>query len=700
LFCRKQVDSNHYPMKYLRLFYYISTPLFILFWYLSVATVFAQAPKSSGGAADHFVEQLSDADHRMIDQYRKTAERHISLNDVNEATRYLNKIAYLYWEKGHGQDAIRYFTQSLKYTDAVKNQNGLALIYNNIGMIYADMQIYDKAIESFTHTLNLRKQSKQKVGVVSALLNIATMQGNLTHYTEAIKTLETAFPLAQELNDERLMANCYGALAQMHQKGGNAEKSIYFFRYYASFEQRLQDADLKKREAAAKEKIDLMAMHTQEMESEKLAKEKELRAKTDSLMRIDVALHTLEKKSAKEAKTHQLLIDNLNKEEKIKELRLKEQENQLKNEAYFRYLIYAILCIIALSAVFAYRSFKQKQRDNAKLAQKNAAIARQAEELAAQRDNIEMQKGQLLGAFEEITAVNSKITGSINYAKRIQTAMMPDDDDIHALFAESFILFKPRDIVSGDYYWFTEVKTEKTIQKPIENSAPERVTPRYDYDFYMPVKDTPAPKVVSETVITSKILITVADCTGHGVPGALLTMIGLNMLNDIVTVRHIIEPDQILNELHKSIRKALKQDETENRDGMDMVMCVVDKEAKTLAFAGAKNPLIYVQNNELQAVKGDMHPIGGLQKETERIFHKQIIDISQPTTVFLASDGYADQFGGGNDKKFTTKKFKDLLLQIYQDNPENQKQILDTTIENWKGKSKQLDDILVIGFKV
>jgi tetratricopeptide (TPR) repeat protein len=659
------------------------------------------SPKSSGGASDHLTEELSDNEKFTIEQYRKTAERFIGLGDANEATRYLNKIAYIYWEKGHTEDAILHFRQSLKQTEVTGNKNGLALLYNNIGMIYSDMQVYDKAIESFRHTFDIRKVMKQKIGMVSSLLNIATMQGNMQNYTDAIATLDQAFPLAKELNDERLMANCYGALAQMHQKGGNAEKSIYYFRYYASFEQRLQDAELHKREEAAKIKMDLMAIHTKEMEMEKTAKEQELKAKGDSLKKIDDALHSLETKAAKEAKTHQLLIDNLNKEEKIKELRLKEQENQLKNEAYFRYFILAISLMIAGFAIFAYKSFKQKQKDHAQLAEQNIAITRQSEELAAQRDNIEMQRGQLLSAFEQITHVNTKITGSINYAKRIQTAMLPDEEDIALLFPESFILFKPRDIVSGDYYWFTEIKTEKVVEKIIEAPTIAKPTVRHDYDFYMPTKQNTKPQVISEVVIATKTLITAADCTGHGVPGALLTMIALNMLNDIVTVRQIVEPDKILNELHKSIRKALKQDETENRDGMDMVMCVIDKEARTLEFAGAKNAVIYIQNNELISTKGDMHPIGGLQKETERIFQKQAIDISQETTIFISSDGYADQFGGGNDKKFTTKKFKELLLQIHQENPETQKELLDTTIENWKGKGgKQMDDILVIGFKV
>jgi serine phosphatase RsbU (regulator of sigma subunit) len=364
-----------------------------------------------------------------------------------------------------------------------------------------------------------------------------------------------------------------------------------------------------------------------------------------------------------------------------------------------------VLAMMVAFAVFFYRSYKQKQKDHAKLAEQNSAILRQSEELAAQRDNIEMQRGQLLGAFEEISHVNTKITGSINYAKRIQQAMLPAAEDFADSFPNSFILFKPRDIVSGDYYWFTEIKTEKIVEHtPIAQLATSANTGKEiqnDYDFYMPVvKASSAAPPRKEVIQVTKQLVTAADCTGHGVPGALLTMIALNMLNDIVTVRHITEADQILNELHKSIRKALKQDETENRDGMDMALCVIDQEANTMDFAGAKNPVIYIQNNELHYLKGDMHPIGGLQKETQRIFQKNTIDISQPTYVYIFSDGYADQFGGADDKKFTIKKFKDLLLNIHQKDKSTQKQTLDQTIEQWKGKQAQLDDILVMGFAV
>ena len=236
--------------------------------------------------------------------------------------------------------------------------------------------------------------------------------------------------------------------------------------------------------------------------------------------------------------------------------------------------------------------------------------------------------------------------------------MLPDENELQALIPESFILFTPRDIVSGDYYWFT--KTED-----------------------------------------GKIIFTAADCTGHGVPGALLTMIGFNLLNEIVQNRHITEPHLILKELHKGVRKALKQEETENRDGMDLALCTWNPKEKMLEYAGANNPIILIQNNELHYFKADKHAIGGMQKEQERLFTKHEFKIDTPTVLYAFSDGYPDQFGGKDGRKFTIKALKDLLLEIHQKPIMEQKIILDDTMRKWKGTSqKQIDDILMIGMKL
>jgi CheY-like chemotaxis protein len=255
-----------------------------------------------------------------------------------------------------------------------------------------------------------------------------------------------------------------------------------------------------------------------------------------------------------------------------------------------------------------------------------------------------------------IQAKNQSITESINYAKRIQQAALPRFHEIKGTFANSFVLYKPRDIVSGDFYWFAE-------------------------------KD-------------GKSVITAVDCTGHGVPGAFMSLIGNDLLHSIVEIQGVTSPDEILSLLHLGIQKALRQDESNNRDGMDLAICVVDIENKTMEFAGARNPLIYIKNGELTLLKGDRKTVGGLQKELTLEFTKKTISIEEPTMYYIFSDGYQDQFGGENRQKFMAKKFRNLLLDIHEKNLEEQQEILEKRLSDWMGDSRQIDDILVIGFKI
>jgi serine phosphatase RsbU (regulator of sigma subunit) len=204
--------------------------------------------------------------------------------------------------------------------------------------------------------------------------------------------------------------------------------------------------------------------------------------------------------------------------------------------------------------------------------------------------------------------------------------------------------------------------------------------------------------------INQKTILAVVDCTGHGVPGALMTMLGNETLNEIIIGQEITEPDQILNELHKRIRKTLKQAETQNRDGMDLSMIVWDKEAQTVSFAGAKNPLVYVLRNEVYTLKADSFGIGGEQLEEERVFAKQTIDMRDigEVTFYLFSDGYQDQFGGERNKKFGLKRMKQLFLDMHTWEMPQQCAHLAQHLTTWQeaGKEKQIDDVLVVGVKI
>jgi serine phosphatase RsbU (regulator of sigma subunit) len=246
-------------------------------------------------------------------------------------------------------------------------------------------------------------------------------------------------------------------------------------------------------------------------------------------------------------------------------------------------------------------------------------------------------------------------------------------------------MLKPRDVISGDFYWFSEV---------IDKNGDE------------------------------KYVIACSDCTGHGVPGAFMSMIGSDLLNETVHENNIIEPHFILNTLHDKIRKALKQRTTGNRDGMDISIVVIDKKNNTLKFAGANTPIVYIQNHELTLIKGDKEGIGGLENERDRDFTHHTITLRpklkaslptavashlspdsnqneeerySPTTFYIFSDGYQDQFGGEKGRKFMLRRMTDLFMQIYQKPMSEQHEIMERTLANWANGQRQIDDILVMG---
>jgi transcriptional regulator with GAF, ATPase, and Fis domain len=254
----------------------------------------------------------------------------------------------------------------------------------------------------------------------------------------------------------------------------------------------------------------------------------------------------------------------------------------------------------------------------------------------------------------EIEKTNQKITSSINYAQRIQQAILPEPKNFAALLPNSFVFFKPKDIVSGDFYWL-ESKNDK-------------------------------------------VFIAAVDCTGHGIPGAFMSLIGNEVLTEIVTMQDITSPDLILQTLHEKIRKSLRQAESENRDGMDLALCVLDQNNRRVEYAGAMNPLLYVRNNEIQMIKADKTSCGGIQREAERTFTKHIIEAEDtPTTFYIFSDGYQDQFGGG--RKYGLPRMKELFLRIYTIPITEQAMEVEQEYITWRGTENPIDDILVIGFR-
>jgi len=311
--------------------------------------------------------------------------------------------------------------------------------------------------------------------------------------------------------------------------------------------------------------------------------------------------------------------------------------------AYFIYFILAMLIVVVIVKIYTRRLELEKIR-------LEQIVKERTEEVVKQKDEIEKQR-------DEIADKNRSITDSIEYASRIQTAVLPSHEYAREILPEHFIFFRPRDIVSGDFYWMTQ-------------------------------KD-------------NLLVLIAADCTGHGVPGAFMSMLGVSFLNEIVNRHDITSANAILNQLRTDVKKTLGQEgkEGEAKDGMDLALCIVDLEKLKLQYAGAYNPFYLYRNNELIEIKADRMPIGIYINEKET-FSNHEIELQKGDVFYIFSDGFQDQFGGEDGSKFKTKNFKKLLLEIHQKPMEEQHKLLEETIDDWRGRWEQVDDIIVMGVRV
>ncbi len=277
-------------------------------------------------------------------------------------------------------------------------------------------------------------------------------------------------------------------------------------------------------------------------------------------------------------------------------------------------------------------------------------------QLKQSNDELEQQSYALQKAYNIIELKNKKITDSIEYAGKIQQAFLPSSNALQKAYPESFILYLPRDIVSGDYYWVHENE---------------------DY----------------------KIIIA-ADCTGHGVPGAFLSVLGITLLNDLVLAQKIVQPDILLNELRKQVKIALNQTsfETAQKDGMDISVAVIHIHTSKLMFSGAYNPLYIIRKNELIVLPATRQPVGIYRKEKD--FELQVINLQKADMVYIFSDGYVSQFGRERSEKYGYKRFKNMFIQIADYNAKEQKKYLVNELTQWQYEYEQVDDILVIGFRI
>jgi len=660
-------------------------------------------------------EEAAKYDFQILELLQKTSQ------DSSKIAVAYNNLGYDYKFLERYEDALRLFRAALltKKKIGQKDDEYVASLIN-LGVIYQNKQNYDQAIAHLREASLVLAQKGDSVRYASIIDLISVLYQNKKDFYNAYSYNEEALRIAEKYADKNLQMNVYLNAANIYQQLENFEKALEYTRKHLAIKNELlnQQEQQKKElleqqylvdkiekqwkiEASEKQRM-LAESKKNEILAQKNAQEVELLRQREKNRKSELDNIELEKSRTQQAlqlAQQQILADQREKSiailekhqaelekqkiEKDFELQAKKAETerkkrqiaqleqsqklqnaQLSEQETRRQALMGVVGLAFLIILLGIYSYLQQQKANKRLANQNQRIQSQKDEIETRGIELMMQTEEIQSQRDALKQTNAKLNkayddvrSSVQYAQRIQQAMLPTLPSIQAALPQSFVLFKPRDIVSGDFYWFGETR--------------------------------------------QKHIIAAVDCTGHGVPGAFMSLIGNDLLNEIVTVRQIDIADLILNELDKGVRKALKQDQNQGRDGMDLALCVIDKEENFLDFAGAKNPLIYIHNQEVITIRGSRMPIGGKQDDGEtRLFEMHHIDFEAQDTFYLCSDGYQDQFGGSQNRKFMSKNMKELFLKIHHEDMDFQKNTLDQTIEKWRGEEEQIDDILVIGFRV
>jgi serine phosphatase RsbU (regulator of sigma subunit) len=500
-------------------------------------------------------------------------------------------------------------------------------LYNSLGTIYYYQKDYSKSVKYYEESLELKIDKASNNEKAKSYYNIALIYEKMGKKQKAESNYEKSLDFAITANNIVIQAYCYRNLAFLNEIKGFYEKSSEYLKQYIIIK-------------------DLSFSESQDLLKSEIQLEKQLREEKETLVKVLVK-DTTEKAA---------MIENLNLKNQLaqQEIELSEQKQKLQKAEIQRhkmqlYVMFGWIIIIIIFGLVILRGYLQKKKTNRILLSNNT-------EIELQKAEIELQNEKLLDQKIRIEASHRQITDSITYAKRIQKALLRVEKPIEEAFSEYFILYKPRDIVSGDFYWIGRIRGE--------------------------------------------IVIAAADCTGHGVPGAFMSMLGISLLNELIMNEGMNNPGDILNSLRQRLKMYLKQTGKidESKDGMDMALIVINPNTFEVKYAGANNPIYIIRDRLLTEYKAIKNPIGIYLNEQD--FRSETIQLQKGDRIYMFSDGYIDQFGGENGYKLKSGKFKELLLALHTKPMDEQKQMLDKAFNAWRGKYDQVDDILILGIKL
>lgn len=538
------------------------------------------------------------------------------INDRAAMASCLSAAGYCYHRMSDWKTSLQFFHKALVHKDFADKRT-LGNLYNNIGNSLFYLKELDSARYYHEKALEIRTLNNDMRGISYSLNNIGLIHVDKKEYDKAIDYFIRSLVIKEKIGEKKGIASAHINISDVYRSQGkfekaakSAEKGIVFAEEVGALDFLISGYDVA---AQAYEGLGDHKKASQYLHKLILLK--------DSLVNMNSAKKMAEMKAQYESEKQQEQIA-------LKEELILTQENKISQQKWFIGL--ASLGVITLLALifFNYRNYKKKHELFNKLAKSNEVIERK----------------------------NKDITDSIRYALRIQNAILPDQRVLESSMPDHFIYYQPRDIVSGDFYWF---------------------------HHFGPV-----------TILAS------ADCTGHGVPGAFMSMICVQLLNQTIGDSNITAPEQALNILDSGVKKALSSSGMdESSDGMDIALCAIHTDKMRLQYAGAFRPLYLVRNGEFYEYKANKFSIGG-HVDRQKSFKGHDINLQKGDCIYMFTDGFADQFGGGNGKKFMMRNFKKLIREIWSKPMQEQRRILSETFSKWKGGFDQVDDVLVLGVRI
>jgi serine phosphatase RsbU (regulator of sigma subunit) len=548
---------------------------------------------------------------KSLDIYKKLyVENPDNANTQEDLVASFIDVSKYYGDVQKPDSVYIYDDSALFYSKKINNKNLQvylqSIAYNNNGVAAYQTRDFNIAIENFKKSLELLTQSDVKGQMASVSNNIGGAYLEMDNIQKAIQYSLLGLKWAKEVNSKEALGETYINLAKEYYRLKDYQKAYDYLWQFRIVNDSLSNENITKQ------------------------------------------INEMEARFENEKKQHEIELQKVELERK--EVVIKQQTTQ--KFAFIGGFILTLAFAFAL-----YTGYRNKKKANILLSRQNEEILNQKEKIAHQKDEIEKQHAVVVIQRDLLGQQKRELTDSIQYAKRIQTAILPPEEYINKSLPDHFIMFKPKDIVSGDFYWV------------------------YEQDH--------------------SLIVAAVDCTGHGVPGAFMSMLGITLLNDIISKGKSLTAAGILVELKKSVISALHQTgkEGESRDGMDCALCRIDLISNELEFAGANNPLYIIRDNQLQEIKGDKMPIG-LYGDYDQSFNSRFIQLKKEDRIYVFSDGFADQFGGKEGKKFKYLPFKELLVNTLSDSMEQQKVKLNEVFESWKGELEQVDDVVVIGIKI